>query len=211
MPGCSRNAAWSEASAAVEAAVAALRRGALVVYPTETLYGLGADATNRDALAALVRLKGRPAGKPIGVLVAGREMLGALVAQVDRAAAALIERFWPGPLTLVLPALPSVPAELTGGTGTVGVRQSSHPIAARLVELLGAPVTCPSANPAGAEPPTTVGRARSYFGDAVSVYVDGGPVPGGGGSTVFTLVGEPRVLRRGPVPEQAIFEVLRAG
>jgi len=210
MPGCSKNGAWSETAEALNAAVAALRRGELIVYPTETLYGLGADATNCDAVAALARLKQRPLGKPMAVLVTGREMLESLAAEVGHAAATLIERFWPGPLTLVLPAIPSLPVELTGDTGTIGVRQSSHPIAARLVELLGAPLTCPSANPAGAEPPTTADRARSYFGVSISVYVDGGPVPGGVGSTVFSLVGEPRVLRAGPVPERAILEALRA-
>ncbi len=114
----------------------------------------------------------------------------------------LAERFWPGPLTLVLPARPGLPGPLTAGTGTIGVRVPAHPAAHALVAGLGAPVTAPSANPPGAEPPRTIEAVRRYFGDAVAVYLDGGTLPGGA-STVATVHGNTvRVLRAGPVGEE---------
>lgn len=167
-----------------------------MVYPTETLYGLGADAGSEGALRRLVALKGRDAGKPIAVIVATRDMLEDIVPAVPPAAERLIERFWPGPLTLVLPARPTVSPVLTAGRGTIGVRISSHPIAREIVARLGRPVTATSANPGGERPAVEVGEARGYFGPAVDVYVDAGPAAGGPGSTVVDLSGARAVLIR---------------
>ncbi len=198
----------ADAESPVRTAVEALRRGDAVVYPTETFYGLGVDATCPPALERLRQLKLRAAGKPISVLVADRRMLGAVATAVPPEAERLMDRFWPGPLTLVLPARPDLSPLLTAGTGTIGVRCSSHPLAQALVSAFGGPVTTPSANPAAAEPPVTVAEARGYFADDVAVYVDGGELPGGLGSTVLALHPQPRILRAGVLPEADIFRVL---
>ena len=150
-------------------------------------------------MARLVAVRGRESGKPILVLVRDLEMAAAVGAEASPAARRLAARFWPGPLTLVLPARPGLPEPLTAGTGTIGVRVPAHPAARALVTGLGAPVTAPSANPPGAEPPRTLAAAREYFGDAVAAYVDGGPLLGEA-STVVALDGDRvRVLRAGPV------------
>ncbi len=184
----------------LEVALAALRRGELVVYPTETLYGLGADAANPAALARLVALKQRSDTKPTSILVASRPMLDQVAERVTPLAARLIARFWPGPLTLVVAARSSVSPLLTAGSGTIGVRWSSHPVATALVKGLGRPLTTPSANPAGAAPPVDTDEARAYFADRVAVYVDGGTVMGGAGSTIVDVTEEePRVIREGAI------------
>jgi len=185
---------------AIAGAADVLRRGGVVVYPTETLYGLGVDATNPLALGRLVVLKGREPGKPISVLVADETMLSELAAEVSPLARRLVRRFWPGPLTLVLPARPGVSDLLTGGTGTIGVRVSSHPVATALVVAVSRPVTSPSANPAGCAPPVTVDDARGYFGTTVDAYLDAGRLPGEPASTVVDVRDGLRVVREGAVP-----------
>ncbi len=182
----------------------ALARGKLVVFPTETLYGLGADARSAAALERLVAVRGRQAGKPILVLVRDVAMAETVAAEVPEGARRLAARFWPGPLTLVLRARPGLSAALTAGSGTIGVRAPGHPTAAAIVDGLGGPVTAPSANPPGGTPPRRLDEARAYFGDRVEVYVDGGELPGGG-STVASVDGdELRVLRAGVVSEAAL-------
>jgi L-threonylcarbamoyladenylate synthase len=190
--------------------VAALAAGELVVFPTESVYGLGADARSAAAVDRLVSVRGREPGKPILVLVRDLAMAETLAADVPSAARRLADEFWPGPLTLVLPARDDLPAPLTAGTGTIGVRVPGHPDAAALVAGLGGPITAPSANPPGAAPPTRLADARAYFGDAVAVYVDGGELAGGA-STVATIENDRvRVLRAGPVSEAALTAALEA-
>jgi L-threonylcarbamoyladenylate synthase len=192
----------------VTAAVAALAAGDLVVFPTESVYGLGADACSTAAVARLLAVRGRGTGKPILVLVRDLEMAARVSVAASPAVRCLAARFWPGPLTLVLPARPGLPEPLTAGTGTIGVRVPAHATARALVDGLGAPVTAPSANPPGAEPPRTLGAARDYFGGAVAAYVDGGPLPGGA-STVAALDGDRvRIIRAGPVSEQQLHAAL---
>ena len=182
----------------------ALARGKLVVFPTETLYGLGADARSDAAVERLVAVRGREAGKPILVLVRDVAMAETVAAEVPEGARRLAARFWPGPLTLVLRARPGLSAALTAGSGTIGVRAPGHPAAAAIVDGLGGPVTAPSANPPGGTPPRRLHEARAYFGDGVDVYVDGGELPGGG-STIASVEGdEVRVLRAGVVSEAAL-------
>ena len=182
----------------------ALARGKLVVFPTETLYGLGADARSDAAVEHLVAVRGREAGKPILVLVRDVAMAETVAAEMPEGARRLAARFWPGPLTLVLRARPGLSAALTAGSGTIGVRAPGHPAAAAIVAGLGGPVTAPSANPPGGTPPRRLDEARAYFGDRVDVYVDGGELPGGG-STVASVDGdELRVLRAGVVSEAAL-------
>jgi len=195
----------SPSSAALKTAVACLRRGEVIVYPTETVYGLGADATDGDALARLLALKGHRDGKPISVLIDGREMLDRICERVTPLASRLIARFWPGPLTLVLRAHASLSDLLTGGSGTIGVRWSSHPIATALVTQLGRPLTAPSANPSDAAPALSVAQARGYFGSRVACYLDGGPCANETGSTVVDATGDaPRVLREGSISATAL-------
>ncbi len=176
-----------------------LSGGGIVVYPTETLYGLGADARNATALQRLVELKGREPGKPIAVLIDDVPMLGALVADIPPLAEALMRQFWPGPLTIVLRARASLSPVLTGGGDGIGVRLSSHRMATALVRSVGQPVTAPSANPAGKRPPRRVDEARAYFGSRVDFYLDAGCLPGEPASTVVDLRGELRVLRDGAI------------
>jgi L-threonylcarbamoyladenylate synthase len=181
-------------------AVAALRRGDVIVFPTETLYGLGADALNSVAVEKIFELKGRELGKPIPLIVADRAMLDSIVAKVPRAAEILIERFWPGPLTLVLPGRKDLPRALLNAAGSVGIRVSSQPIAQQLVDALLRPLTATSANPAGKHPARTIEEARSYFGDRLEVFVDGGTLTSKSGSTVVEISGERvLVLREGEI------------
>ncbi|MCX8072654.1 MAG: L-threonylcarbamoyladenylate synthase [Candidatus Binatia bacterium] len=190
---------------ALELAVQALRGGGAIVYPTETVYALGVRALDPEALQYLVALKVRAANKPISVLVADRGMLDALVRDVPRAAERLMQHFWPGPLTLALPAREHVPEVLTGGSGTIGIRISPHPLAHELVARLGEPITTPSANPAGERPPTTASAAREYFGEGVTYYLDWGPCPGEPVSTVVVVEADQVVLvRRGAIAPEAI-------
>jgi L-threonylcarbamoyladenylate synthase len=183
----------------VARAVRILQGGGTIVYPTETLYGLGVDALNRRALERLLRLKVREAGKPTSVLVRDRDMLSELVSTIPPQADDLMQRFWPGPLTLVFTAKASLPLELTAGSGSIGTRVSSHPTAHALVAALARPLTAPSANPAGEEPPMGIEQARAYFGDQVDLYLDGGTLPGEPPSTIVDVRDGLRLLRAGAI------------
>lgn len=207
MLGCSNSAGAPEA-AAIAAAAQTLAAGGIVVYPTETVYGLGADAFNPEALDRLVALKVREAGKPISVLVSDLTMLGDLVCDVPPLAAALMRRFWPGPLTIVLRARAGVSSILTGDDDGIGVRVSSHPSATALVRALGRPITTPSANPAGQWPAVQLDEACAYFGSRIECYLDGGRLHGEPASTVVDLRGEWNVVREGAISRAMLFEVL---
>ena len=186
-------------SEALERAAAVLKRGGLVAFPTESFYGLGADALEPRALARVFAVKGRPETKPLLVLVDSIAMAEGLVSEVPAEARALMAR-WPAALTLVLKAAPRVPEQLHAGTGTIGVRIPAHPVALGLVRAAGMAVTAPSANPSGAEPPTTAGAVAGYFADALELILDGGPTAGGAASTLVDCTVRPlRVLRHGPV------------
>jgi L-threonylcarbamoyladenylate synthase len=178
-------------------AVAALTAGRLVVYPTETVYGLGADAMSPTGLAALLDLKGRSGKKGLSVLVADLDSAGPLLAAEPPAEAlALARALWPGPLTLVLPAACSLPAQLVGANGGVGLRCSPDPLAAALVRDFGRPITATSANPSGWPAATDVEAARAYFGDRVACYLDGGPRRASTASTVVEFLKGRAILRR---------------
>jgi L-threonylcarbamoyladenylate synthase len=203
MPDLSNSASGSD-PATIRAAMRTLAGGGVIVYPTETLYGLGVDASNELALERLVELKGREAGKPIAVLISNTQMLEGVVEEVSAAAADLMRRFWPGPLTIVLRARSTVSRRLTGSGDGIGVRESSHPTAMALVRALGRPLTAPSANPAGLRPPTRLDEARAYFGDRVDCYLDGGALPGEPASTVVDARHGLRVIRDGAVPAHLV-------
>ena len=186
----------------------AVRRGGLVVFPTETVYGLGVDARQPAAVERLVRVRGRDDGKPILVLVRDLAMASLVACAVSPAAERLARQFWPGPLTLVLPARAGLPAALTAGTGTIGVRVSSHPQAAALVAALDGPLTAPSANPPGLDPAHSAAAARGYFGTAVDHYLDGGGLPGGASTVAVAEGNTVRVLRAGPISADALRRAL---
>src|SRR5262245_24417013 len=178
-------------------AVAALRRGEIVAYPTETFYGLGVDALDELALARLRALKGRDR-KAISVLVDGPQMLGTLCQTVPPLAAALMKRHWPGALTIALPARRNLPAALIDD-GCVAVRQSPHPTAQALVAGLGRPLTATSANRAGEPPATTDEAVEEAFGARCRI-VHGGATPGGAPSTLVRVRGTKlEILRRGAI------------
>jgi L-threonylcarbamoyladenylate synthase len=193
----------------IAGAVSALRAGGLVVFPTETVYGLGADATDPDAVARLYAVKGRPPGHPVIVHLPAATALDRWAADVPDTARALAAEFWPGPLTLLVPRAPAVLDAVTGGLDTVGVRVPGHPVAQALLVAFGGGVAAPSANRFGAVSPTTAGHVRADLGDAVDVVLDGGPCPVGVESTIIDCSGrEPVVLRPGGVPVERIEAVV---
>jgi L-threonylcarbamoyladenylate synthase len=184
--------------AALAAAAAVLRRGGLVAFPTETFYGLGAGALHPAAVRRVAEVKGRPEGKPLLILVDSVAMVDVVALEITARARELMARHWPGALTLVLRARPEVPAEVTAGSGTVGVRLSPHPVARGLVRALGEPVTAPSANPSGGSAPTTAAEVLAHFGGRIELVLDAGTTAGGEPSTVLDLTtGPPRLIRAG--------------
>jgi len=207
MPGSNPNSSGGDWDA-VAAAVRVLGEGGIVVYPTETLYALGADVGNPAALQRLVGLKVRQAGKPIAVLVSDVEMVRGLVTDIPPQAEALMHEFWPGPLTLVLRARADVSPVLTGESAGIGVRLSSHPVATALVRALGRAITAPSANPAGMSPPTLLAQAKAYFNDRVDYYLDGGHLRGEPASTVVDVRDGWHVVRAGAVAVSEISAAL---
>ncbi|MCA9622034.1 MAG: threonylcarbamoyl-AMP synthase [Myxococcales bacterium] len=183
---------------AIEVAAERLRCGGLVAFPTETVYGLGADATNADAVRRVYAAKGRPAMNPLIVHVA--DVAGAReVAEWSDAAQALADRFWPGPLTLVLPRRPSIPEVVSAGLSTVAVRVPDHTVALALLRAVALPIAAPSANRSGAVSPTCAAHVVASLADAVDLVVDGGPCQVGIESTVLLLGDPPTILRLGQV------------
>jgi L-threonylcarbamoyladenylate synthase len=190
-------------------AIEALRSGEVVVYPTETFYGMGVDALSSDALDRLFALKGREPGKPVALIAADARSAFELAREVSEAARRLAEAFWPGPLTLVLPARDNLPGPLIGPDGGVGVRVSSHPIARALAAGLARPITATSANLAGGQPATTLDEARNTFGAKVKVYLEGGKLTANAASTVVACDHNGwRVLRAGAISDRAIAAAL---
>jgi len=193
-------------------AVAALRRGDVIVFPTETLYGLGADALNFSAVEKVFQLKGRDPHNPFPVLVSDRAMLDSLVTEITPLAEKLIERFWPGPLTLVLPARPDIPKPLVNSTGGIGVRISGQPIATEIVSMLGRPLTATSANPAGQPGARTVAQARNYFSGRIAIFVDGGELTSLTGSTVAEVTeNKLKIIRAGEIAKSELEMALGKG
>lgn len=182
-------------------AAALIRGGGLVAFPTETVYGLGANAFDAAAVARIFTVKGRPRQSPLIVHVDSIDMARALVLEWPDAADRLARRYWPGPLTLVLPKQPSIPDIVTAGLATVGLRVPSHPLALALIRAAGVPIAAPSANPFTGLSPTTADHVRQSLGDAIDLVLDGGPATVGIESTVLSLAGaEPVLLRPGVIP-----------
>jgi len=192
-------------------AVKVIQQGGVVAFPTETYYGLAVDPFNEVALARLFEIKKRPLGKAVLVLVNGKEQLLHLVQQVTPLFQPLMDKFWPGPLTLVFPALPLLSQFLTGGTGTIGVRLSSHIVAGCLLSCLDTPVTATSANLSGCEPAANAAQVEAQFGNAVDFILDGGQTPGGKGSTLVGCGddGSCILLREGVIPFAQVESVVK--
>lgn len=181
-----------------------LQRGGVVAFPTETVYGLGALAFIPKAVARVFEIKRRPHFDPLIVHVLDEAMLSRVVASMPAAARVLAERFWPGPLTLVLPKRAEVPDLVTAGLPTVAVRVPSHPVARALLAEAGAPLAAPSANPFGSLSPTRAEHVATAFGDGPDLILDGGPTQHGLESTIVAIDGVPELLRPGALEIEEI-------
>ncbi len=188
----------------LDRAAALLRDGAVVAFPTETVYGLGANAFDPRAVARIFEIKARPAFDPLIVHVANDAMLARVVDRVSPQARALIEKFWPGPLTLVLRKRAEVPDLVTAGLPTVAVRMPANPVAHALIERANTPVAAPSANPFGYLSPTRAEHVARMLDERVDLIVDGGPSAHGIESTIVMLEPQPTLLRPGAIPTEAI-------
>jgi len=188
-----------------------IRAGDLVAFPTETVYGLGANALDPAAIDKIYDAKGRPPGSPLIVHVDSIEMARSLVSEWPDTAEKLAQRFWPGPLTLVLPKQPHVPDRVTAGLDTVGIRMPSHPVALALIRRAGVPIAAPSANRFTQLSPTRAEHVRESLGDRVAMVLDGGRTDVGIESTVLSLVGgEAVLLRPGVITQPEIETVIGA-
>jgi L-threonylcarbamoyladenylate synthase len=184
---------------------AVLRRGGLVALPTETVYGLGANARDATAVERIFHAKGRPADNPLIVHLSATEQLGQVTAAITPLARALAERFWPGPLTVVLEAAADLPAVTTGGLRTVAVRVPSHEVARAVIAAAGVPVAAPSANRSGRPSPTTADHVATDLGDRIDLLIDAGPTGVGLESTVVDARGpRPVIYREGAVTREQL-------
>ncbi len=191
------------------AAVEALRQGRAVAYPTDTLYGLGANAFDAKAVDAIFSIKGRPRTQGLPLLIASLADLDRVASDVPSEALALAERFWPGMLTIVLRCHSALPGAVTGGGETVGIRMSSHPAPRALITGLGAPITGTSANYHASLNPTTPVEVERQLGDDVAMVLDGGPCATSVPSTVLDLTFTPaRIVRAGAIPVKQLREVV---
>ena len=201
----------SSGEAAIRAAVAALRRGEVIGLPTETVYGLAADAANPAAVREIFALKNRPADHPLIVHIASAADLPTWARTIPDAAHQLAAAFWPGPLTLILPRRAHVPDVVTGGQDTVGLRSPAHPIAQRVLTAFGGGLAAPSANRFGHISPTRVAHVKEEFGSRVPIILDGGDSAIGIESTIVDLSGaQPCILRPGGISEAQIVAVIGA-
>lgn len=193
--------------AALNEAAALLRRGEVVALPTETVYGLAANALDPAAVTKIFEAKGRPQDNPLIVHLSSFEEIPPLVARIPDAARTLADRFWPGPLTLIFPKSPRIPPQTSGGLDTVAIRLPAHPVAREVIARCGLPLAAPSANRSGSPSPTTAAHVRDDLDGRIAAIVDGGPCEVGVESTVLDLTGgTPRLLRPGGIT----LEMLRA-
>lgn len=193
----------------IKRAAQVIQKGGLVAFPTETVYGLGAKALDPESVQQIFRAKGRPSNKPLIVHIADWESLGQIVSTISETARRLGEKFWPGPLTLVLPRHPNVPMEVTAGSETVAVRWPANIIAEELIRAVGMPLVAPSANRSGKPSPTDAGHVMEDLGGKIELILDGGMTRLGVESTVLDLTKEvPTILRPGGVTREQLEEVL---
>ena len=187
-----------------------IRNGGLVAIPTETVYGLGANALNPDAVRRIYEAKGRPSDNPLIIHVPSADWLTRYCVDVPESAYLLADEFWPGPLTMILKRDPVVPDRTTGGLDTVGVRCPDHPVTLALIEASGVPIAAPSANISGRPSCTTAAHVLEDVGGKIECILDGGPCAVGVESTIVDLTGdEPVILREGGIPAQEILDFIR--
>lgn len=195
----------------IAAAVAILRRGGVIACPTETFYGLGANAGDETAVERVFAVKGRAFSNPVSVIVAAEADILPLVAEVPETARKLMKHFWPGPLTIVFKAAACVSPRLTAGAGKIGIRVSSHPVAALIARELGAPLTATSANLSGEPENATAAGVRASLGNLPDAIVDSGETPGAPGSTILDVTVFPhRILREGAISATLIDAALES-
>jgi L-threonylcarbamoyladenylate synthase len=199
----------NQETAIVAEAARIIKNGGVVVFPTRSLYGLGADAFNTEAINRIFHIKQRHANKPILVLVKDKDELIRLTALIPHVASVIMERFWPGRVTIVFHAKQGLSANLTAGTNKIGVRLPGHPIAYELVKAVGGPITGTSANLSGSAGCFQVNDLDEKIVDSVDLILDAGPLKGGAGSTVVDATGEtPLILRQGELPQKDIFNAV---
>ena len=199
----------SEDPTAIEQAGALLRAGEVVGIPTETVYGLAADALNPQAVARIFEAKGRPQDNPLIVHIAEIETVHEIAAEFPPEAQALAEAYWPGPMTIILPKLNRIPMVTSGGLNTVGIRFPSHPMAQAIIRAAGTPLAAPSANTSGRPSTTTAQHVMEDLNGKIAAVVDGGACSVGVESTVVSLCGErPRLLRPGGISLEQLRAVL---
>ncbi len=193
----------------IAAAAEILQRGGLVAVPTETVYGLAGSGLDEKAVARIYEVKGRPAVKPLALMVPDGSAMDRYCRDVPAQARALAEKFWPGPLTIVLKAKEIIPSLVLAGGTTVGLRCPDHPLTLKLLRLCALPLAAPSANPSGAESPKTAAQVLDYFDGQIDAVIDGGPCDLGTASTILDMSAVPyRILRQGALPEEKIAEAL---
>lgn len=196
-------------AAAIDRAASALVAGQLVVIPTDTVYGVAAALSRPAAVEEIYRVKGRPAEKPIALLVDQIEQVGQVATTIPEAAKTLMARFWPGGLTLILPRRPDVPDIVAAGGPTIAVRMPDHPVPRAVIRRLGQPLPTTSANRSGQPSPTNAQEAMRDLGEYVAIILDAGPAPGGIESTVIDPTQSPPVVyREGAISIQALEEAL---
>ncbi len=196
-------------SRALEEVSGAIKGGGVIAYPTETFYGLGVKFDSSAALENLCRLKCRSRDKALPLIIGQKRMLGLIASSVTESAERLIEKFWPGPLTLLLPAKANISDKLTAKTGKIAVRIPGESFALDLARSLGFPITATSANISGMPPAADIDDVVSYFGDAIDLIIDCGKTPGGKPSTIVDASGvKVRILRAGAISEEEIFAAL---
>jgi L-threonylcarbamoyladenylate synthase len=186
--------------------------GGIVAFPTESFYGLGVKASDEEAISRLFRIKKRRDSSPVLVLIPSRDYLTDYVADVPELALRLIDKFWPGGLTLLFRATPDISQLLTAGTGKIGVRLSSHPVASALIKAVGSPITGTSANLSGQAGSVTAEEVCSSLGRAVDLILDGGKTGGGKGSTILDVtVNPPEIIREGMVGREELERAISFG
>ena len=192
-------------------AVEILRAGGVVVYPTETFYGLGVDALNQKAIKKVFTIKGRSFAQPLLILIPEQDYLPRYVTEVSEKARRLMEHFWPGPLTMVFSASPQLPSILTAGTKKIAIRISPHPIARALTSAFAGSLTSTSANISGEQSPATAKEVFSHLGGMIDLIIDGGKTPGQMPSTIVDVTfSPPQLVREGVVPFSEILTFLES-
>jgi L-threonylcarbamoyladenylate synthase len=186
-------------------AVHHLQKGGIIAYPTETFYGLGAKFDDENALRKLYDIKQRPHNKAIPLIIGERKLLSVITGHITTTASALMDRFWPGPLTLILPARENISDYITAGTNTVAVRIPGESFALKLAQAARFPITATSANPSGVPPAQDAGTVIGYFGDRFDLIIDAGPTPGGLPSTIVDARGSASIiLREGAINRESL-------